>query len=153
MGVTAAMRRRCQRAINQLGLAPDPSIPELLRATSTLVGMRIELAELPAEAVGVTGLLVVIDDVIYIFRAADLVPVHARHVVAHEVGHLLLGHGECRPGAGAGSAGAHAEDEAEVFAAMLMTDVAQPDVHEIGDREPAVGRLEDVFGRIPGEPM
>jgi hypothetical protein len=45
-----------------------------------------------ATATGCSGMWIGTDAADYIFYAPDTTPVHQRHIVAHEIGHMAFGH-------------------------------------------------------------
>lgn len=123
-----AARRRCESAIAALDLSPPYAVGDMVRSASLLIRRRIELIEFRGP-VGLTALLVDNGRAIGLGVACDLVGLLRRHVVAHELGHLLLGH-PLHPI----SAGCHvqldgdpdgqvsqAEAEAELFATLLLS--------------------------------
>ncbi|WP_441247912.1 ParH-like protein [Kitasatospora sp. McL0602] len=79
---------------------PEPfELAELTRALSERMGRPVEFIPLPAGSFGPCGVLVSTDQAEYIGYPADTTPLHQRHIVLHEVGHLLCGH---QGGAGLG---------------------------------------------------
>ncbi|WP_246018920.1 hypothetical protein [Saccharothrix australiensis] len=55
-------------------------------------GRPIELVALAAWSGAQCGLVVATDRADYVFVTADTSPLHQRHIVLHEAGHLLCGH-------------------------------------------------------------
>jgi hypothetical protein len=92
MTVDRGMWRRCRRLVDGLTIpAPfDPGrlVAELARSR----GRPVELVPLPGGAPH-CGVLVTTDRADYIFYAAGTTRLHREHIVLHEVGHLLCGHG------------------------------------------------------------
>ncbi|WP_254552147.1 ImmA/IrrE family metallo-endopeptidase [Kitasatospora sp. MMS16-BH015] len=72
---------------------PEPFEPAALTAVLTeRLGRPVEFLPLPSGAFGSCGVLVSTDRAEYIGYPADTTPLHQRHIVLHEVGHLLCGH-------------------------------------------------------------
>jgi hypothetical protein len=149
VAATPAMKRRCRLAIEHLALPPSPDVDTMLAAAAGYSGMRVQLERMDPSIRGVTGLLVVVDDVVYVCCPPELSPLHTRHVVAHELGHMVLEHvTRVRPGAttplGCGLYDQATEDEAEQFAVMLQVQRLLTEPHAT-----QVDRLEEVFGSMP----
>lgn len=92
MPVSLAMHRRCETVIRQLRLPLNFRAEDLLDRAHKLLGRPIELEPLPPGLVGVTGLVVDFRDRAYICVAPDIPAMYARHILAHELGHLVLDH-------------------------------------------------------------
>lgn len=86
------IRDRCERLISTLPLPEPFDVPILLGRLTERRGRRIELLPTALPATPLCGMLISTDEADYIFHAADATPLHAQHIVMHEVGHLLLGH-------------------------------------------------------------
>lgn len=147
---TPDMHRRCHAIIDQLQVPPPADVPSMIRAARQLRRRPIDLHHLPHGLGDLTGLLLDNGQRVEIWVVPDAPAAHARHIVAHELGHLLLGH-RLRPVAsgppgGVGSVpallcrmsaredtgtiadaiagshpGASTEVEAELFATLLCT--------------------------------
>ncbi|MER5635458.1 ParH-like protein [Kitasatospora sp. NPDC002227] len=87
-----AQWRRCRRLAESIEL-PEPFDPAALTELLTgRLGRPVEFLPLPAGAFGPCGVLVSTERAEYIGYPADATPLHQRHIVLHEVGHLLCGH-------------------------------------------------------------
>ncbi|AOP48809.1 hypothetical protein SL103_23465 [Streptomyces lydicus] len=87
------IRRRCKRLIKELQL---PAATDL-RGMCDIVGARVErpVHLVPMSLGGVvSGMTAVTDDAYWIFYELRTSPWHQAHIVLHEIGHLLLGHGQ-----------------------------------------------------------
>lgn len=174
MQPTPEMHHRCQSTINDLRVQPPFEIPDLLRAARRRHGRPIHLHYLPHGLGDLSGLLLDNGRRVEIWVVPDAPNAHTRHIVAHEVGHLLLGHrlGGLAPGsAGADAlypallcrtsmptgndAGAETgsvdprETEAELFATLLYTGPGplprRPPID--ATRRDVLWRQEEMFSR------
>ncbi|MFB7666320.1 ParH-like protein [Kitasatospora sp. NPDC056138] len=169
--------RRCRRLVRTLRLPEPFDLPGLAGVLTERLGRPVELLPLPAGSLGTCGMLVSTDRAEYIGYPTGTTALHQRHIVLHEVGHLLCGHHNTggAPGlAGSAALGTLAphlsaelvhrllgrdvysdtqEQEAELFATLAM--------HRVGGRvEPAgagrtdavVEQLGDLFGAPGGGP-
>jgi hypothetical protein len=97
-----AERRRCESVIQQLGrVAVGPSTaggPASMGDTQTLRARVEALRGRPIRLVGVAGrtlpcgLWVETDQADLVFYAEGTGPAHQRHIIAHELAHIALGH-------------------------------------------------------------
>ena len=87
------VRRRCRRIVAALDIPEPFEVEGFLARLAAARGRPLELLPVAAGADVPCGLLVSTDSADYIFHPADAVPLHARHIVFHEVGHLLGDHG------------------------------------------------------------
>lgn len=86
------LRKKCTALIRSLDL-PDPfDIEVLCTRIGDSRGRPLQLAPLAFPAEGPCGLLVSTAAADYIFYEANTGPTHRTHVIAHELGHLLLDH-------------------------------------------------------------
>lgn len=92
MSVSLTMRRRCETAIRQLRLPLNFRAEDLLDRAHKLIGRPIELEPLPPGLIGVSGLVVDFPDRAHIFLAPHIPRAYSRHILAHEIGHLVLDH-------------------------------------------------------------
>ncbi len=87
------IRRRCKRLIKELAL---PAVTDL-RGMCDVVAARVErpVHLVPMSLGGVvSGMTAVTDDGYWVFYELRTSPWHQAHIVLHELGHLLLGHGQ-----------------------------------------------------------
>lgn len=85
------MRRRCQRVIDDLDVPPPYDIDAMIAAAQLHHGRRIGLLRRPGRG-GLTGFLLDHGGYVHVCVDPNLQGPLLRHVVAHEIGHLLLGH-------------------------------------------------------------
>ncbi|MEE1781759.1 ParH-like protein [Streptomyces sp. SP17BM10] len=92
-----AVLRRCRRMAQELDLpAPfDPAV--LLDRLAARRGRPIELVPVAARPNLPCGLLVSTAEADYILYAADTSPLHRRHILVHEIAHLLFDHAGSAP--------------------------------------------------------
>ncbi len=91
-------RARLRAMVDDLDLPPDWTIEEFIAAVERMRGRRIARLPLPPTApVGLCGLWLACKeyDAIFLRRSPDSTV--ETHVVLHEIGHMLLGHGQDRP--------------------------------------------------------
>jgi Zn-dependent peptidase ImmA (M78 family) len=92
--------RRVRRAVSQLALPRHFDLDTLVERVAGLRRRRIVLAALPMSNAGPCALWLATDSIDVICYEQATSPLHQRHMVLHEVGHLLLGHtGPHRPAA------------------------------------------------------
>jgi hypothetical protein len=172
MSIAEGIHQRCQELIRALDVPVPCREDDLLSAARLYLNRDLRLLEmrrfdLPAGFV--------IDDgrTAHIFINRDLIPLYRLHVIAHEVGHVLLGHtagarpgrakpglerGRCRkPGAVSGdlpplgSVDELRDHEAELFALQLLgADESELPIMPRPRRamsQAAVRRLESAFPR------
>lgn len=92
----AHVRHRCLRRLAQLGdqlEIPRPfDAAELARRVSILLGHRIDLIALPMTTGAPYGVTLFTDDAHIIAYEERTSRLHQDHIIAHEFGHVLLGH-------------------------------------------------------------
>ncbi len=89
-------RSASRRARIVAGRLPLPQPFDLQRFCESIAAMRgrlIVLAPLPLSVVGPCGLWLASDRADLVCYEADTSPLHQRHIVLHELGHMLCGHG------------------------------------------------------------
>ncbi|MFE5483723.1 hypothetical protein [Streptomyces sp. NPDC056527] len=87
---------RCARILSSLRTGRPQTVEELCRTISEQRGRGLTLSPLPAgagESGGVCGLLVSLGDADHIFYESSTNRLHQRHIILHEIAHLLLDHG------------------------------------------------------------
>jgi hypothetical protein len=91
-GETRLNRRRLRRELDVLGLPGRFTVGQLAAALALRRGrpLRLRPEQLPAE--GVTGGLLVTDEVDFIAYQIHTSELHRNHIICHEFGHLLAGH-------------------------------------------------------------
>ncbi len=96
--------RRCRRIVRDLVLPEPFEIDALCERIGADRGRPIRLCAIRFPAEGPAGLLLGTAETDYIFYDVQTTVSHQRHIIAHELGHLLLGHehtGPSAPGAAA----------------------------------------------------
>ena len=89
---TRSLREWCESAVQTLPVPAPFTLEGFLEQVGDHSGRRIELLPAILGATAPCGMLVGTDDVDYICFAANTSPLHRRHIVLHEVGHLWLEH-------------------------------------------------------------
>ncbi|MFE0701830.1 hypothetical protein [Streptomyces sp. NPDC058872] len=87
---------RCARILDGLRLDRPQTVDELCRTISERRGRTLTLSPLPAGAgrtSGVCGLLLSLGDTDHIFYESSTHGLHQKHIILHEIAHLLLDHG------------------------------------------------------------
>ncbi|WP_328972268.1 ParH-like protein [Streptomyces sp. NBC_00239] len=84
--------RRCRRIAATLPVRENFDADALAADLSARLGRPVELLPLSWPSSGPCGLLMSTDRADYIGYPVDTTPLHQRHIVLHEVGHLLCGH-------------------------------------------------------------
>ncbi|MCX4586282.1 ImmA/IrrE family metallo-endopeptidase [Streptomyces sp. NBC_01481] len=166
---------RCARILNGLEGAQPPTVEELCQAIARQRGRSLTLSPLPRHAgdsAGVCGLWVGLRDSDHIFYEASTSGLHQRHIILHELAHLLLDHGTA--GAGGSRAGVEClfpgldpgmvrrllargrtdyseaqEQEAEVMATLIHSRISTGVTgtsRTSGDTAHVLSRLERVLG-------
>ncbi|GAB3744336.1 hypothetical protein GCM10027598_78730 [Amycolatopsis oliviviridis] len=146
LGRKSALWRRCERIASAVRL-PDPfDVTELFGEVAATRGRPIELVALDARPGAPCGVLAATDRADYVFYTRDTSPLHQRHILLHELGHLLCGHveGEMLPETvaavvtptlsvdlvrrvlGRTTYAEEQEREAELVASLLMRRAADP---------------------------
>ncbi len=83
--------RRCKRILRHLDLPEPFEIDALCERIGAGRGRPIRLCAIRFPGGGPAGLLLGTADTDYIFYDAQTTAAHQRHIIAHELGHLLLG--------------------------------------------------------------
>ena len=169
-----AVRHRCEARLRTLEL-PEPLDLEALRAALACQRGR-PLTLLPlASGSGPFGLWVASARGDYVFFAQETTPAHQRHIVLHELCHMLCGHRsapvaeselvrlllpDLPPGLiqtvlGRSAYTAAEEQEAELLASLILERTARPTPEGLGTPYAAstllLGRLERTLGCLPEE--
>lgn len=96
-------RRLSRRFVKGLDLPPAADVRELIPAIQRISGHPIRLAPAPAGSFqGICGMWIrTAAGIDYIFVHENTSRVHQDHIIAHEIGHIIRGHGLTGTGAGA----------------------------------------------------
>lgn len=161
-----AERRRCEAVLRQLDLAGGAEIESLRTQVEALQGRPLKLIgvrdrDLPC------GMWVRTAETDLVFYAETTTPAHQRHIIAHELAHILLGHSGAELTEQAGGLlfqriepatvarvlsrseyDTGAEREAELLATLLLRRRPRPTA-ESNDR---VRRLTESMGDAPPAP-
>jgi hypothetical protein len=97
--------RRCKRILRDLVLPEPFEIDALCERIGADRGRPIRLCAIRFPVEGPGGLLLGTADTDYIFYDAQTTVAHQRHIIAHELGHLLLGHEHADPALGVAADG------------------------------------------------
>ncbi len=87
------LRRRCRRLLNELGIRPPLDVFELCRSVGHQRGRPIRLIPHRIPVPGPFGAWIATPQADYIVYQQDTSKPHQRHIILHELGHLLAGHG------------------------------------------------------------
>jgi Zn-dependent peptidase ImmA (M78 family) len=87
------LRRRCRRLLNELGIRPPLDVLELCRSVGHQRGRPIRLIPHRIPVPGPFGAWIATGQADYIVYQQDTSKAHQRHIILHELGHLLAGHG------------------------------------------------------------
>jgi hypothetical protein len=90
--VNRRLWRGCRRAVARLHLPIPFDTNDFIEALARARGRPIELAPIVAHAGIPCGMLLTTDRADYIFYPTNTTPLHAQHVVLHEIGHLVREH-------------------------------------------------------------
>jgi Zn-dependent peptidase ImmA (M78 family) len=86
------LRRRCRRLLRELDIQPPLDIRDFCARLAKLRGRPIKLVPYPIWADGPFGVWLKAERTDYIFYQRDTTESHQRHIILHEVGHLLADH-------------------------------------------------------------
>lgn len=86
------IRRRFAPLISRIRVPATSDIGALCLAVSEHLDRPIQLLPLPLPADTPCGLVITTRNAHYVAYDSQTSPVHQRHIVAHELGHLLAGH-------------------------------------------------------------
>lgn len=129
------LRRRCEARLRQITFPNPFAIETFAASVASWRGRPIELVP-SSFPPGLHGLLVAEDTTDYLFYRSDTTPLHRRHIILHELGHVVFGHrglnvdsltSLLQSGADSRDAAAlvarfpsHEEQEAETFATLVL---------------------------------
>lgn len=99
---------RCKQLIRSLPIPRPFSTETFFAGVADQHGKNIELIHAPLATGLPCGMLVSTDETDFIIHRTDATDLHAQHTDMHELGHLLLGHGQLHPRTDSGHAGADA---------------------------------------------
>ncbi len=91
------LRRRCRRLLNELGIRPPLDVTELCRRVELRRGRPLRLVPHPIPVPGPFGMWIGAPAADYIVYQRQTSGAHQRHIVLHELGHMLADHGGGRP--------------------------------------------------------
>ncbi|MFJ8927641.1 MULTISPECIES: hypothetical protein [unclassified Streptomyces] len=86
------LRRRCRRLLNELEIRPPLDVEELCRRFAQQRGRDLQLLPFDIPVSGPYGLWIGHDVADYIVYQQQTSPAHQRHIILHEIGHILAGH-------------------------------------------------------------
>jgi hypothetical protein len=86
------LRRSCRRLLNELGIRPPLDVLELCRKLGDQRGRPIRLIAHRIAVPGPFGAWITTGKADYIVYQQDTSKAHQRHIILHEVGHMLAGH-------------------------------------------------------------
>lgn len=86
-------RRQCKEIIDRLDIPAPFNVRELCARIAHAQGRPIELCPLPMPPNGPSGVWIATEDRDYIFFEERTATLHQEHIIVHELGHLLAGHG------------------------------------------------------------
>lgn len=112
----ATFRVRCKQLIRELSIPRPFDTDTFFAGVAQQHGKHIELVHATLATGLPCGMLVSTDTVDFIVHRTDTTPLHAQHTDMHELGHLLLGHGQ-PAGRSAGDTGAHGAEDPDAAAA------------------------------------
>lgn len=146
MQTYAGSVERCQRVIRELDVPPPHRPADMVGLAQLMCKRPVRLVELPAGC-RLMGLLLDAESSVLVCVNPRLRGLLLRHVVAHQLGHLLLGHrlGRTAHGhhvvavehaqwASRCAIDRRAEHEAELFAMLMLAGAAGNDLRVPGDR-------------------
>ncbi|RJQ67600.1 hypothetical protein D5S17_33455 [Pseudonocardiaceae bacterium YIM PH 21723] len=88
-----SLRRRCRRLLRELDVRPPLDVELLCRQLGERRGRPIQLVPHPIPVPGPFGAWIATDSTDYIFFQQETSKSHQDHIVLHELGHILAGHG------------------------------------------------------------
>jgi hypothetical protein len=91
------LRWRCRRLLRDLGVQPPTDVAELCRRLGAHRGRELRLMPYPLAVPGPFGVWFETDDVDVIAYQSETSRAHQDHIVLHEVGHVVAGHGGDSP--------------------------------------------------------
>ncbi|WP_433855497.1 hypothetical protein [Streptomyces kronopolitis] len=86
------LRRRCKRELRALNVQPPLQVDELCRQLGERRGRPIRLVPHRMPVPGPFGAWIATPSADYILFQQETTPSHQRHIVLHEVGHILADH-------------------------------------------------------------
>ncbi len=86
------LRRRCRRLLNDLGIRPPLDVLELCHKVGEQRGRPIRLIEHRIPVPGPFGAWIATGRADYVVYQQDTSKAHQRHIILHELGHMLAGH-------------------------------------------------------------
>lgn len=104
------LRRRCEQALAALDLPGDSDLPMLCAHLSRERGLPIRLLPVPLHTEQFYGAWISSKVADFILYEAHTSKPHQQHIIAHEIGHMICGHGT-------------SENLDDVFAGMLFPDI------------------------------
>ncbi|MFD7555849.1 hypothetical protein ACFV9E_15100 [Streptomyces sp. NPDC059835] len=87
------LRKRCRSILRELGVTAPLRVPELCRLLGEHRGRPIRLIPYSLPVPGPYGLWIAGAQADFIFYQKETSQAHQDHIVLHEVGHILAGHG------------------------------------------------------------
>ncbi len=87
------LRRRCRRLLKELGIRPPLDVLELCRSVGDQRGRPIRLIPHRIPVPGPFGAWIATAQADYVVYQQDTSKAHQRHIILHELGHMLAGHG------------------------------------------------------------
>jgi hypothetical protein len=86
------LRRRCRRLLNELDIRPPLDVAELCRRMEQRRGRPLRLVPYPIPVPGPFGMWVGAPAADYIVYQQETSSAHQRHIILHELGHMLADH-------------------------------------------------------------
>ncbi|TCP50783.1 hypothetical protein EV191_10743 [Tamaricihabitans halophyticus] len=87
------LRRRCRRLLNELDVRPPLDVAELCRRVGEQRGRTIRLLAHPIPVPGPFGVWIATESADYICYQRETTRAHQAHIILHELGHIIAGHG------------------------------------------------------------
>ncbi|MFD7830293.1 ParH-like protein [Kitasatospora sp. NPDC058243] len=162
--------RRCRRMAEQLELPSPFDTTVLLEQIARRRGRPIDLLPVAARPNAPCGLLVSTREADYILYTADTSALHRRHILVHEIAHLLLDHAGSAPLGPAADLLPHLspdlvrrvlgrtgydepqEREAELLASLILSRAAKADAAHPPGPAPHPDSLDVLDVLLTGEP-